>query len=976
MPARKSLDETKPNAVMPETFYPGQRWISTPEPDLGLGIILEAVNRRVVIAFPAAEEERTYAADRAPLSRVQFQAGDEINVPELPPMTVSEVQEHNGCLVYFVADSSGELQPIPEQILSAQIQLHSARDRLLAGQLDHTKRYELRVSTLEQRNRARANHSRGLLGPRVELLPHQFYIARNVAQRHQPRVLLADEVGLGKTIEAGLIIHQQLLDERIGRVLILVPDSLVHQWLVEMRRRFNLNFSIFDEARCREIDPYRDDANTIFFDEEEEKAKEQNPFESEQLLIASIDWLAGHPRRVSQLAEAGWDTLVVDEAHHLQWQEGGEPSPGYAMLETLCRVTPSVLLLTATPENAGIDGHFARLRLLDPERYSDLQAFREEQNSYTQISDIIRQLRDDNGHDKAEDSLLASLRPLLDDALLKAFQDAPQAQRQAVIDALLDRFGTGRSLFRNSRASVGGFPARVLHEHPLSPPAIYSAAAGELPLQDRLHPETMLGEDWADSDPRVQWLEKFLLSQPEARCLLICADTNTARELELYMRLRRGIASAVFHEQMSLLERDRAAAYFADPEDGAQLLVCSEIGSEGRNFQFAEHLVLFDLPRNPDLLEQRIGRLDRIGREGAVNLHVPYYQDSAQHALLRWYRDAMAIFNEPCTIGSAMMQRYGEALDEALSAGPETLDALLEEAAQTATALRAELHSGRNQLLELNSCRRDSADTLVAKVEEEQRSDELASYLEQLADQFGLEHEDHSEHTVILRPGDHMLSDAFPQLPEEGMTGTFDRRRALSREDMAFLSWEHPLLRDAMELIANGDFGSATLCTLAVKGLPAGSMLLETYFNPSLQAPAALALDRYLPAHSERILLDTQGRQLSSKVSHAQLNSLCQHVKKGLIPALMRQIREPLTTLLNQVEAIAKQREDDWRSQALAAYEQARSAERSRLLALAERNPDIDDDAVQRFDQDSEAGRSHINALRLNTHALRLAIIR
>ena len=956
---------------MPETFYPGQRWISTPEPDLGLGIILEAANRRVVIAFPAAEEERTYAADRAPLSRVQFQPGDEINVPELPPMTVEDVQEHNGCLVYFAADSNGELQPIPEQILSAQIQLHSARDRLLAGQLDHTKRYELRVSTLEQRNRARANHSRGLLGPRVELLPHQFYIARNVAQRHQPRVLLADEVGLGKTIEAGLILHQQLLEERIQRVLILVPDSLVHQWLVEMRRRFNLNFSIFDEARCREIDPYRDDADSVFFDEEEEKAREQNPFESEQLLIASIDWLASPPRRVSQLEAAGWDTLIVDEAHHLQWQETGEQTPGYAMLETLCSATPSVLLLTATPENAGIDGHFARLRLLDPERYNDLQAFRDEQRDYTDISELINRVRDKD----ADSGLQDALRSYLDSDLLTAFADDPQSHRQAVVDALLDRFGTGRSLFRNSRASVGGFPARALHEHPLSAPALYTAAADELPLHDRLHPEPLLGDDWPDIDPRVQWLEKFLLAQPDARCLLICADTNTARELELYMRLRRGIASAVFHEEMSLMERDRAAAYFADPDDGAQLLVCSEIGSEGRNFQFAEHLVLFDLPLNPDLLEQRIGRLDRIGRQGDVNIHVPYYSGSAQQALLNWYRDAMAIFTEPCTIGSAMMQRYESQLVAALEDSTEAVDALLSEAANTAASLRAELHSGRNQLLELNSCRRDQADALVAQVAEEQRSEELAAYLEQLADQFGLEHEDHSNQAIILRPGDHMLSDAFPQLPEEGLTGTFDRRRALSREDMAFLTWEHPLLRDAMELIANGDFGSATMCTLAVKGLPAGSMLLETFFNPSLQAPAALALDRFLPAQSERILLDTQGRQLSDKVSHAQLNSLCQHVKKGLVPALMRQIREPLTALLNNVEGIAKQLESQWREQALTAYEQARSSERARLLALAERNPDIDEQAVQRFDSETEQGRTHLGALRLNTHALRLAII-
>ena len=94
---------------MPETFAAGQRWISTPEPDLGLGIILEAANRRVVIAFPAAEEERTYAADRAPLSRVQFQIGDTIDVPELPPMKVREVQEHNQCLVYFAEDAHGDV---------------------------------------------------------------------------------------------------------------------------------------------------------------------------------------------------------------------------------------------------------------------------------------------------------------------------------------------------------------------------------------------------------------------------------------------------------------------------------------------------------------------------------------------------------------------------------------------------------------------------------------------------------------------------------------------------------------------------------------------------------------------------------------------------------------------------------------------------------------------------------------------------
>ncbi|WP_374962152.1 RNA polymerase-associated protein RapA [Spongiibacter tropicus] len=953
---------------MPETFAAGQRWISTPEPDLGLGIILEAANRRVVIAFPAAEEERTYAADRAPLSRVQFQIGDTIDVPELPPMKVREVQEHNQCLVYFAEDAHGDVHPVPEQILSAQIQLHSARDRLLAGQLDHPKRFALRVSTLEQRNRARASHSRGLLGPRVELLPHQFYIAREVGGRAQPRVLLADEVGLGKTIEAGLILHQQLLDERIKRVVILVPESLSHQWLVEMRRRFNLNFSLFNEARCRDLDPYRDDADTVFFDEDAEKAREQNPFESEQLIIAAIDWLTAHPRRGQQLRDAGWDTLIVDEAHHLQWREDGSSDPGYALLESLCAAIPSVLLLTATPENAGIEGHFARLRLLDPQRYSSLQAFRDEQAQYGVISELIQQLR------AGEAGVQAQLADYLDDALLADFVAQPDTHRNAVIEALLDRFGTGRSLFRNTRASVGGFPERALQEHPLAAPDGFPTERRDATLEAQLQPEGLLGDDWTSRDPRVQWLEKFLLNRPDERCLLICADTDTARDLELFIRLRRGIASAVFHEDMSLLERDRAAAYFADADDGAQLLVCSEIGSEGRNFQFAEHLILFDLPLNPDLLEQRIGRLDRIGRRYSVQIHVPFYEHSAQQDLLHWYRDALAIFSEPCTIGSAMMQRFDERLRETLI-NADAMPQLLSDAAEQAQALRQQLHSGRNQLLELNSCRRDIADALIDSVETEQRGSELAAYLEQLADQFGLEHEDHSDNAIILRPGEHMLSDAFSELPEEGMTGTFDRRRALSREDMAFLTWEHPLLRDAMELIANGDFGSACINTLSVKGLPAGTMLLETFFNPSVQAPAALALDRYLPAHSARLLLDSRGRQLTDKVSHAQLNALCQNVKKSVVPALMRQIREPLTELLNQMESLAATQQDDWRQQALSQYEQARRTERARLQALAERNPAVGEDELEHFDRDTEQGKRHIQALQLSTHALRLAII-
>ncbi|MGA4817305.1 SNF2-related protein [Pseudomonas aeruginosa] len=185
-----------------------------------------------------------------------------------------------------------------------------------------------------------------------------MHIAREVADRMAPRVLLADEVGLGKTIEAGLIIHRQLLSGRAGRVLILVPENLQHQWLVEMRRRFNLQVALFDKERFAESDA-------------------SNPLRGHPVGPGRPGVAEGRRRAQDALFAAGWDLLVVDEAHHLVWHQD-QVSAEYALVEQLAEIIPGVLLLTATPEQLGQDSHFARLRLLDPNRFHDLEAFRRE----------------------------------------------------------------------------------------------------------------------------------------------------------------------------------------------------------------------------------------------------------------------------------------------------------------------------------------------------------------------------------------------------------------------------------------------------------------------------------------------------------------------------------------------------------------------------------------------------------------------
>src|SRR5690606_20215075 len=144
--------------------------------------------------------------------------------------------------------------------------------------------------------------------------------------------------------------------------------------------------------------------------------------------------------------------------------------------------------------------------------------------------------------------------------------------------------------------------------------------------------------------------------------------------------------------------------YFADEEFGAQVLICSEIGSEGRNFQFAHHLVLFDLPAHPDLLEQRIGRLDRIGQAHVIQLHVPYLETSPQERLFQWYHQSLIAFLNTCPPGSGLQHQLGPRLLSQLEEGDdEEFARLIDEARTERVRLEAELQAGRDRLLELNS---------------------------------------------------------------------------------------------------------------------------------------------------------------------------------------------------------------------------------------------------------------------------------
>ncbi|MDU2298571.1 MAG: RNA polymerase-associated protein RapA [Haemophilus parainfluenzae] len=882
------------------SFAIGQRWISETENSLGLGMITDLDFRSVTLHFPATDETRIYAVAQAPLTRIVLNKGEQLHHQAGWQGEVLDVQEMNGLLFYLVKNAQGEDVIVNEKELSPIISFSQAKDRLFSSQIDRSEHFALRYQTLLHQQAQFQSPLRGLRGNRAGLIPHQLHIAQEVGNRVNPRVLLADEVGLGKTIEAGMILQNQLFTEKVQRVLIIVPETLQHQWLVEMLRRFNLHFSLFDEERCEDF-----------------AEQAINPFSTESLIICALDWLKAHPNRVQQAIEAEFDCLIVDEAHHLAWSENA-PSAAYLLVEQLANAIPSVLLLTATPEQLGLESHFARLRLLDHERFYDYQAFLKEQENYQPVADAVQSLLSEKPLSAVEKNHISDLLNEQDvESLFKALachnDEEKQAARQELIQNLIDRHGTSRILFRNTRQGVKGFPHRVYHQVTI---------------------------DATEGDEKIHWLIDFLKSHRNEKILVICKTAQTAIQLEQILREKEAIRIAVFHERMSIIERDRAAAYFADTDNGAQVLLSSSIGSEGRNFQFACHLVLFDLPENPDLLEQCIGRLDRIGQTRDVQIYVPCLSGSAQQDLARWYHEGLNAFEQTCPIGMALFEQY-ETLLKVRSENKADFEQLILQTQKQAKALRLALEKGRDRLLELNSNGGEKAQRLAGEIAQTDNSPQLVNFALNLFDIIGVEQDDLGENSIVITPTGTMLVPDFPGLKEEGVTVTFDRQLALAREELEFLTWDHPMIRQGIDLIASGDIGKAAMALLVNKQLPAGTLLVELIYMIESQSPKGLQLNRFLPPTPVRLLLDSKGNDLAGQVNFDTLQNKLKLLSKDIANKMVKMARPNIEQLIKIGDQKMTEIAQAKIQEASRLADQTLSAELNRLIALKAVNKNI-----------------------------------
>lgn len=961
-------------------FKPGQRWICDVDLQLGLGTVRSVEHRIVTINFSAAGETRSYAKHSAPLTRVVFKAGDVISSDAGVTLKVTQVNERNGLIVYSGVSESRDSLELTEEQLAHHLQLNRPAERLFTGQFDQNKWFRIRYRTLLIRDRLAKAPLYGLTGTRTSLIPHQLYIAHEVARRYAPRVLLADEVGLGKTIEAGLILHQQLLTERARRVLIVVPETLIHQWLVEMLRRFNLQFSIFDEERCLSL---------------EESEELENPFHSEQLVLCSLHFLRQYPKRFKEALQGRWDLLVVDEAHHLHWSQQAV-SPEYAMIEQLAAHTRGVLLLTATPEQLGKASHYARLRLLDPHRFSSFAAFVAEEQSYEPIAKAVEALLEDQDLNEAiRQIILSTTDPAQSQDLLAQLQnhtaDARQIRqaRTMLAELLLDRHGTGRILFRNTRAAVKGFPERKLNAIPLPLPVEYQQCLATFATAQLSKPQLLLCPEllyqvraepeqpyWTEIDPRIDWLSATLKRLKPEKVLVITANAQTARDIAQALKVLTGQFIPVFHESMSLIERDRAAAFFADKENGSPILVCSEIGSEGRNFQFAHHLVLFDLPLNPDLLEQRIGRLDRIGQTDTIRIHVPYLENSALAVMFHWYHEGLNAFEKTCPAGQTVFVKVEDQLIAALhqrQTQAEALAGLISVTQSANQALNEALDRGRDKLLEYNSFRPAVAEKLYQEARAQDDDPALPQYMETVFDCCGVHIEEHRAGSYLIEPSEHM-SMPFPGLQDEGSVITYSREVALANEDMHFLTWEYPMVTHAMERILSHETGNAVVVALKHKQVQPGTLLLETLFMLEAGGQHVQQSNRYLPPAVIRILLDEQGSSDYPYLNHESVNQHLQPVATGIAKQVIQLKEDAIRELLSVSEQQASAQAPQLIAAAEARIQQTFTPEIERLKALQQVNPNVRDEEIQFFEQQLLQLTSALKSSNLRLDAVRVIV--
>ena len=909
-----------------------------------MGVILRVLSAKglIEVSFERSGDVRKYASKGGAIKRFALNVGQKAVTIEGNEFVVEEIEERDGLLLYRGSDHE-----VWEWDLDDTLEDQGTLDHLISGMYSHHATYDLRRQAWEVRGASRSTEIRGLVGPKVTPLPHQLYIAHEVTRQEAPRVMLADEVGLGKTIEAGLIFSSLRALGRAEKVLIVVPESLKHQWLAEMYRRFNELFTVLDEERCQE----------------DESSQQRSSFSINQKVLCSMDFFMENSKRLIQASKIPWDLIIIDEAHHLRWTED-DPGPEWMITETLSHSARAALYLTATPRLYGLESQFGLLTLADPNNYSQFSKFQSDVAKMKKVAAIAQKVHDN----KITPTIVKQLKELFptDEGMLKQLNSNIQKiDSEKLVRSLIDRHGTGRIFYRNRRERLKGFPIRKLISVALEPTDIYKKKIAQVDpykMEDSLlfdlttgNSAILIPENEWHQTPRANWLRDFARNLGKDKALVICSSADQVLDLKDYMGDLNGIKISVFHEELSIVERDQQAAHFASP-DGSQILLCSEIGGEGRNFQFAKKIVLYDLPGHPDLVEQRIGRLDRIGQGSEIEIFVPWLKGTPEEVLFKWYDTGLSSFTHSWNGASAILDKFQMQLLATLKnhfpkhkeykERRSALNSLLEMTQKEVKSVKEANKKSVDILVDLNSYDEKKGAELVEAIEDRDDDPSLEIFIRSMFDHYGVEYDDYDDWgSIVIKPDSLSFIEDFPGISGEDDTVIcFDRSIALKREEMTFLTQDHPMTEEFLSFLLGRNEGIASLCKWEESPFKNGA-IVELSFILEATGPLFLELDRYLPLAVLNRTLQHDGTVLDHPL-FVDRPEILKPLREFEIPQDPEKMRAFVAPIIDaQQEYAERWAEEKLRTAVKLAHSQL-IEEQERIKYLAGVNPNIPDQEV------------------------------
>lgn len=586
-----------------------------------------------------------------------------------------------GYTSYKVYDSSkGIVYQVPEEQLSEiEIDMH------------YDVNYLRYISLLSKIKNETADGVISSLSSTVIPLPHQLHVLNRALDNNKIRFILADEVGLGKTIEAGMIIKEMKARGLIKRILIVCPTGLVTQWSAEMKDKFHERFNIVlpsDYDVIRRIT----DSNDVYGKFEQVIS----PMDSIKPIEARSGWTDEridkyNEERIYSIINSGWDLIIIDEAHRVAGSSGEVAR--YKLGYLLSQASPYLLLLTATPHNGKTEPFLRLVRLLDKEAFPNAKSVVKEQVAPYIIRTEKREAIDNNGnllfknrithlvslnwderHTKQKDlyervtnyvretyniALRNRKKNMMLIFLLIIMQRMVTSSTEAIRSSLLKRL----SILINQQTKLNNITEEELVDLDLEDGSEDAIHAVSLDMKNEINELEEIVEiakqaEYQNPDAKIEELVNLLdrlLSKNLNQKIIVFTEFVATQEFLYEMLIKKSYSVSILNGKMSIEERNETLREFREK---CNILISTDAGGEGLNLQFSNVVINFDLPWNPMKIEQRCGRVDRIGQTKDVEIYNFIIKDTVENRVRQVLEEKLSvILNE---IG---IDKYSDVLD-------------------------------------------------------------------------------------------------------------------------------------------------------------------------------------------------------------------------------------------------------------------------------------------------------------------------